>query len=220
MQRQFMKKIVKIPKMIYFALSYAYDEYLGDKRKKYTPEQFASFGEDSFIYPKVTITHPNRVVIGKGCTIQKYANIASMGGVHIGDYVNIGYDSVIISFTHNYAVPKSIPLDDVVSLKPVIIRDFVSITWRAVIMPGVEIGEGAVVSTGAVVTKNVPPHVIVSGNPAKVVGYRSKKKFEQCKKERSFTTHRILETYGKFDERIQPIIKKRYLKELKELGML
>ena len=43
---------------------------------------------------------------------------------------------------------------------------------RAMIMQGVTLGEGAVVATGAVVTKNVPPYAVVGGVPAKVIKYR------------------------------------------------
>ena len=50
-------------------------------------------------------------------------------------------------------------------------------------MPGVTIGEGAVVGAGAVVTKNVPALAIVGGNPAKVIGQRNSQIFEKLKSE-------------------------------------
>lgn len=49
---------------------------------------------------------------------------------------------------------------------------------RAIVLPGVNIGEGAVVASGAVVTKSVPPYAIVAGIPAKIIGYREKKDWE------------------------------------------
>jgi maltose O-acetyltransferase len=54
----------------------------------------------------------------------------------------------------------------------VTIGDRVWIGYRAIILPGIEIGEGAVVGAGAVVTKDVPPFTIVAGNPAVKIGDR------------------------------------------------
>jgi maltose O-acetyltransferase len=53
------------------------------------------------------------------------------------------------------------------------IGDRVWIAYRAIILPGVTIGEGAVVGAGSVVTKDVEPYTIVAGNPARVVNKRS-----------------------------------------------
>jgi acetyltransferase-like isoleucine patch superfamily enzyme len=58
---------------------------------------------------------------------------------------------------------------DVVSMSPVIIGDKVWIGFNVIILKGVNIGEGAVIAAGAVVTKDVPPYCVVAGNPARVV---------------------------------------------------
>ncbi|MGB9707413.1 MAG: acyltransferase, partial [Microgenomates group bacterium] len=58
---------------------------------------------------------------------------------------------------------------------PVYIEDYVFIGPRAIILPGVKIGKGAVVAAGAVVTKDVPPFAIVGGVPAKIIGERKNK---------------------------------------------
>lgn len=52
---------------------------------------------------------------------------------------------------------------------PIIIEDNVWIGERAIILKGVTIGMGAIVATGAIVTKDVPPYSVVAGNPAKIV---------------------------------------------------
>jgi maltose O-acetyltransferase len=56
----------------------------------------------------------------------------------------------------------------------VVIGDHAWIGYRALVLPGVTIGEGGVVAAGAVVTKDVPPYAIVAGNPARVVGQRTR----------------------------------------------
>lgn len=63
-------------------------------------------------------------------------------------------------------------LSDAISKGNIIVDDDVWIGYRAVIMSGVHIGQGAVVAAGAVVTKDVPPYSIVGGVPAKVIKYR------------------------------------------------
>jgi len=143
-----------------------------------------------------------------------------MGGLHVGDYVGIGYRCAILTFNHTYRKAKAIPFDKGVHLKPVIIRDFAWVGWCSCIMPGVEIGEGAIVSMGSVVCKNVPPLAIVMGNPAEVIGHRSKEHFQECKEAGRTNPHRILEVYGAFEEQILVTTRKRYARELRELGLI
>jgi maltose O-acetyltransferase len=143
-----------------------------------------------------------------------------MGGIHIGDYVGIGSKSILISFAHNYLRPEYLPYDNVITLKPIIIRDFVWIGFGACIMPGVEIGEGAIVAMGAVVTANVPPLSVVSGNPAKIVGSRNPQKFALCKEEKKFAGPMTKAFFGEYKERLPGFIRKKYPRELIELGLV
>jgi acetyltransferase-like isoleucine patch superfamily enzyme len=215
-----LREFIKIPITLVRALKYAHNEYLVTRSMVYTKDMFAGFGEDTVIEPLVTITHPSRVKIGNGSTIQRRTVLHSMGGMHIGNYVGIGYNSTIVSFIHGYINSKSIPYDDKVILKPVVIRDYVWIGWNVTVNPGVKVGEGAIIAGSSVVTKDVPPLAIVMGNPAEVIGYRKKEHFETCKKEGRFNSHRILEKFGKFEEVIQPVMKNKFRKELTELGLL
>ncbi|TWP45013.1 CatB-related O-acetyltransferase [Lentzea tibetensis] len=61
---------------------------------------------------------------------------------------------------------------DIPSRGDTVVGNDVWIGYRAVIMPGVTIGDGAIIATGAVVTSDVPPYTVVGGNPAKVVKER------------------------------------------------
>jgi maltose O-acetyltransferase len=68
----------------------------------------------------------------------------------------------------------------------VVIGDRVWIGYRAIVLPGVSIGEGAVVGAGAVVTKDVEPCAIVAGNPARKVGERAVEGRESSGERRRF----------------------------------
>lgn len=216
-----LKKLLTMPKKIYHAISYAYSEYEHSVNSyNHTKEHFSHMGDNTLIQPKVFISHPRRVYIGNNSTIQNRTSIQSMGGIYIGNYVGVGFGSVLMSFIHNYNYCKSIPYDNTIMMKPVVIRDFAWLGWNTMINPGVEIGEGAIVGMGAVVTSDVPPHAIVMGNPASVVGYRSKKAFEECKQQGHCNTHRILETFGRFEEKLPMMMKRKYAAELKAIGMI
>lgn len=84
----------------------------------------------------------------------------------------MGPDVVILTHTHNID-RVDIPMGKQGSrVARVIIGDDVWIGMRSIIMPGVKIGNGAVIGAGAVVTKDVPDYAIVGGVPAKIIKYR------------------------------------------------
>ena len=94
--------------------------------------------------------------------------------LHIGDYVCIGAEAVILmggNHTHRmdwfslYPFAETI-LESYIGKGDTVIGDGAWIGMRAMIMPGVTIGEGAVIASGAIVTKDVAPYMIVAGNPA------------------------------------------------------
>lgn len=88
---------------------------------------------------------------------------------------------MIITSNHNYE-GNAIPYDDMDLVKDVKIEDFVWLGNRVMVLPGVTIGEGAIVQAGAVVVKDVPYCAIVGGNPAQVFKYRDKERFERLKR--------------------------------------
>lgn len=94
------------------------------------------------------------------------------GGVEIGCDVLMGPGVKIITRNHVIA-DRSVPIRfQGESFHPVIIGDDVWIGANAVILPGVQIGRGAVVAAGAVVSKSVPAYAVVGGVPARVISYR------------------------------------------------
>lgn len=214
-----LKKILCIPKKIYKSLKYAYGEYEKNMNRLYDPSQFAKYGINTIIENNVSISDPSKVVIGENVLIQSNVVVNSCGGLHIGKYVRVGLNTKIVTFSHNYLVTSLIPYDKKLILKPVIIRDFVWIGWDTIIFPGVEIGEGAIVSAGSVVTKNVPEYSIVLGNPAEVVGTRNKNSFHKCMKDKKFLDI-MDERSGNFTSFLRDYYKKKYHDELNELNML
>ena len=95
------------------------------------------------------------------------------GPVDIGKNVMMGPDVVVLTTKHIFKDIDT-PMIQQGSTGPhaVTIADDVWIGERAVILPGINIGCGAIVGTCAVVTKNVPPYAIVAGNPAIIIRYR------------------------------------------------
>jgi acetyltransferase-like isoleucine patch superfamily enzyme len=87
--------------------------------------------------------------------------------IKIGKNVSIGPEATILTLGHD---PRSATFED--RGGDVVIGDRVWIGYRAIVLPGVSIGEGAVIGAGAVVTKNVEPFTIMVGNPARKVGDR------------------------------------------------
>jgi acetyltransferase-like isoleucine patch superfamily enzyme len=90
----------------------------------------------------------------------------ALGGLSIGTGTIISDEVVILTYMHNYETPRMLPYDEIELVKPVSIGSYVWIGYRALVAPGVSIGDGAVVGMGAVVTKSVAPGVVVAGNPA------------------------------------------------------
>lgn len=204
----------------YQALSWAYDEMVKRQAAHPDRDQLRHIGPHSELHPRVFVTHPGRVHIGDWTTIYNDTLIHSQGGVHIGDYVGIGFRVTILTFNHNFRNSEAIPYDNKFFLQPVIIRDFAWIGWNCCVLPGVEIGEGAIVGMGSVVTKNVEPMAIVQGNPAEVVGRRSQEHFDRCKAEGKTIPHRVSEAYDHMVETIPLMTRRRYAAELRDLGLL
>ena len=99
--------------------------------------------------------------IGIHCTV--------IGPVTIGSHVNLAQGITVTALNHNFDDATKRIDEQGISTKPVVIDDDVWIGANAVILPGVTIGQHAVVAAGAVVTKDVPPNTVVGGVPAKVI---------------------------------------------------
>ena len=110
-----------------------------------------------------TVYLGDRNVINFGCLLD-----GRRSQIQTGADVSIGPEATILTLGHD---PQSPDFAD--RSGDVNIGDRAWIGYRAIILPGVNIGEGAVVGAGSVVSRSVDPYSIVAGNPAKVIGERS-----------------------------------------------
>jgi maltose O-acetyltransferase len=106
----------------------------------------------------------DRNVLNFGCLLD-----GRVYPIHIGNDVSIGPEATILTLGHD---PQSPDFAD--KGGEVVIGNHAWIAYRAIILPGVRIGEGAVVAAGAVVTRDVEPFAIVAGSPARKVGERNR----------------------------------------------
>jgi maltose O-acetyltransferase len=109
----------------------------------------------------------SRLSIGAACWINVGCTFDLNDRIRVGDEVAIGQEVMLLTSTHKISVTQRRAGVKVTS--PVSIGNGVWLGARCVILPGVTVGDGAVVSAGAVVTKDVPPNSVVAGTPAVVV---------------------------------------------------
>jgi acetyltransferase-like isoleucine patch superfamily enzyme len=120
------------------------------------------------LYYGVEIRHPWKLSIDESSIVGHGVMLDARKGLTIGKNVNISSDVMIWTLQHDYNSPT---FDAVGS--PVVIGDYVWVCSRAIILPGVSLGTGCVVASGAVVTRDVEAFTIVGGVPAKKIGVRS-----------------------------------------------
>lgn len=106
-----------------------------------------------------------KIVIGKGCVLQG-TSICAYDKVSIGNNVIFGPNTVIMDCSGHVLANRGHP-DELDKLKsePVTIGNDVWIGYGCIILPGVSIGDGAVIGAGSVVTKDVPANYMAAGNP-------------------------------------------------------
>lgn len=188
--------------------------YRMTRENAYPPEEFLHYGKNVRIGAGVSIAAPECLYIGDNVGIDPLSYINAVGGCHIGRGSQIGSQTLILTTEHQYNGGESLPYDATRLIKPVYIEDYVWIGSRVSIVPGVRIGEGAIVGMGSVVVQDVPPLGIVSGNPAQVLTYRLKEDFERAKQ-----TGVVIDPYKHLPTlKLPPITRRKFKKELLEFG--
>ena len=176
-------------------------------RQIYFSRVLKELGFNSLIDVGVQVTGPQNVSIGDYTWIDSYVRLESVmgdisignrvhvgsgavlsgfGGLEIGDYVGIGSGAKIYSQSETPVLGKRlggpmIPEEEKgFKCEPIVIQKEVMVGAGAVILPGVTLGEGAVVGANSLVTKNVPHYTIVMGVPARIAGKRDKVDIKNC----------------------------------------
>lgn len=126
-------------------------------------------GAHSYLFMDAWFDAPGGFVMGEHSVVNQRCRLDNRGGIRIGRNVSISAETVILTADHD---PQSAGFAG--REKPVVIEDRVWIGTRATILPGVTLGEGAVVAAGSVVARDVPAYSIVAGVPAKVIGERNR----------------------------------------------
>lgn len=119
--------------------------------------------EGSFLTPPFQIDCASRVFLGKNVFVNHGLTVMSLESITIDDGVMMGPEVALLTVNHE---PKNIR---VVKAAEIHIKKNAWIGARAIVLPGVTIGENAIVGSGAVVTKDVSDNAVVVGSPAWVI---------------------------------------------------
>ena len=122
-----------------------------------------NFPKSSMIQPPFHIDRACQMTVGENVFVNYGLSCMSSGGINIEDGVMIGPDVSLLTANHDLTDIR------VLIFKPIHIKKNAWIGARAIILPGITIGEGAIVASGAVVTHNVEDFTVVAGNPARVI---------------------------------------------------
>lgn len=137
----------------------------------------AKIGKDVYIYRHIELRSPQNLIIAGKNSIGKNVLLDARRGLSIEEGCVIASHVLIWTLHHDYNSANFQAIG-----APISLGAYSWICSRAIILPGVTVGKGAVVASGAVVTKDVPPFAIVAGVPAKIIGYRKIKDYQYIPK--------------------------------------
>ena len=146
--------------------------FLGLLKAAFLKLNGAKIGDRCTFYPRVWIAPGRNLVLGDDVDLALDVIITTSGGVEIGDRTLIGYRAQIISANHRIPAGRGNIFGSGHDKAKVTIGKDVWIGGNSMILPGVTIGDGAIVAGGSVVSKDVPPYTIVGGIPAKIIKER------------------------------------------------
>lgn len=143
-----------------------------------------TFGGDAKIYSGFHIRNPRGIKVGDGVSVGPRVLLDGRKGLTIEEGAVIGYGAIIWTLNHDY---------NDINFKgkgaPVTIGKHAWICSNSIILPGVNIGEGAVIASGAIVTHDVPPYSVVGGIPARIINHREIKEYKYGYKQEKDTYH-------------------------------
>lgn len=163
---------------------------LARRRLKGLYASLGAIGRNVRIGPDAIVHFPERVRLGSNVLVHNGAHFDAEGGIEIGDNFVSAEGLTILTSNHRYE-GDALPWDEEKVLRKVVVGENVWCGRRVMILPGVTIGEGAIVGAGAVVTKDVEPLSIVGGNPARVIKRRDAERYHALKKGGRFRQHPV-----------------------------
>jgi putative colanic acid biosynthesis acetyltransferase WcaF len=131
----------------------------------------AKLGRGCHIYPKAIIWAPWNLEAGDQCGVANRAILYNQARIRLGRRVVVSQGAHLCTGTHDYEDP-GFPL----RAEPIVVGDQAWIAAESFVHPGVVIGEGAVIGARSVVTKDVPPWMVCTGNPCQPIKRRAFKK--------------------------------------------
>lgn len=138
------------------------------QREDMLKEMLGTYNEGLYIIPPISANCGlSNVHVGKNVVINFNAALVDDGEIFIGNDVMIGPNCNIATSVH--PISPKLRRHKLQYNKPVHIKDNVWFGANVTILPGVTVGENSIVAAGSVVTKDVPPNVIVGGVPARVI---------------------------------------------------
>lgn len=126
-------------------------------------------GPQSTILMSTILNHAGAISIGHHSVVNQHCYLDGRGGLIIGDNVNVSSHVILVAGSHDVQDGENFAG----SIRPIEVQSYAWLGTRCTVLPGVRIGEGAVVAAGAVVTRSVEPYAIVAGVPARKIGTRT-----------------------------------------------
>lgn len=141
------------------------DDFQG--REDVIRELFGSAGKDAWVESNFRCDYGTQIALGDYVFINYDCIFLDIAPIAIGNRAYIAPRVCI--YTVNHPTVPEVRNTDLEYGRPVVIEDNVWIGGNAVILPGVTVGEGAVIAAGSVVTRDVPPRVVAGGNPCRII---------------------------------------------------
>ena len=161
-----------VPNFYNEVLRHLPDRYGNRLRSVWLARRTPEWGPDAVISRGCRILREHQLHVGKGVRVARDVTLDARGHIYLDDDALIGFESVLLTHTHN-SDEIGVPIQQQGFWSaPVRVGPRAWIGMRVMILPGVTIGEDAIVASGAVVTKDVPARTVVAGVPAEVLRER------------------------------------------------
>jgi acetyltransferase-like isoleucine patch superfamily enzyme len=132
----------------------------------------ANIADGVFLGQGVRVMGPSKLTLETGVVVARDTVLDARGGLTLLESALIGFESILLTHTHNSSVPGVSIQSQGMYQKPVVIGSRSWLGTRVVVLPGVTLGDDVIVGSGSVVTKNLAPCATYAGTPARLLGQR------------------------------------------------